>query len=162
MGSGKTAMGKRLAGKLGLKFVDTDNHITSRTGYTINYLFQTYGEEHFRAMEKQVLDELVASDEAAIISTGGGFPCYNGNLEKMNASGLTLFLDWPLEELLSRLSNTTDRPLLNDHKENLQGYISKVMQARRPIYEGAELVLRSPSFEQLLEVTSDKLQYPIP
>ena len=90
MGCGKSTIGKRLAQKLSLSFIDLDAHIQNNYRKTIADLFDEKGEEAFRRIEQQALME-VADFEDVLVSTGGGAPCFFDNMEVMNRAGVTVY-----------------------------------------------------------------------
>jgi shikimate kinase len=138
MGSGKTTIGKRLAKKLNMQFIDMDVFIENRYRKTISEIFAGKGETKFREMEKTVLHE-VAQFENVVISTGGGTPCFFDNMAVMNESGLTIYLKASVDELAGRLSISKDkRPLVKDKKtEELKTFISGNLEKREPFYQQA-------------------------
>jgi shikimate kinase len=135
MGSGKTTTGKRLAEKYGLRFVDLDQYIESRYFKTISQLFEEKGEEEFRRIENELLKE-VAEFENVIISTGGGTACFYDSMDFMNSRGETVYLEASALDLASYLLTAgKDRPLLkNKNKEELQIFIEKTLNNRKPHY----------------------------
>src|SRR5690554_5157022 len=113
MGAGKTTLGKRLANKSGLPFVDVDQKIEAYFQLSIQSIFEKYGEAFFRKEESKMLEKLIEEFPQAILSVGGGLPCYNNNMELMNLSGTTCYLHRPAKELFHRLKNSKEnRPLL--------------------------------------------------
>jgi len=111
-GSGKSTLGKRLSKELGYEFLDTDNLIEKNAMMFIDEIFQSYGEEYFRALEKNVLKELSQKDNL-VISTGGGIIKDKSNKALMN--GKCIYLDVPLDILDERLAKSkTIRPLLKE------------------------------------------------
>ena len=92
MGAGKTTLGKAFAKKYNLSFVDLDWYIEERFHKTVQELFAERGEDGFRELERNMLHE-VADFENVIISTGGGAPCFFDNMDFMNKSGITVFLN---------------------------------------------------------------------
>ncbi len=158
MGSGKTFMGHKLAKELDVDFIETDWTIAKEAGKSIPELFSTNGEQHFRDLEMELLGKIESSPQQAIISTGGGFPCFNENIDRMKKSGVTVFLDWPLETLMKRIEKNTNRPLVNDNRNRLQTFIADLMKERRPIYEKADVVLTEPDVEMLKNSISEILQ----
>jgi shikimate kinase len=139
MGCGKTTLGKRLAKKLNIKFVDMDADIESKQGLTIPMIFQKHGEKYFRDLEKKWLEDLVGDD--LLISTGGGTPCFYDNMEIMNTKGKTVYINLPVKVLLDRLSNQTqNRPLIaNMSKEELKSFIHDKLLERIPFYSKAQI-----------------------
>ncbi len=110
MGSGKTAVGRRLAERLGVPFVDLDAEIERTSGVTVRALFEASGEAAFRERESLFL-EATESLPRAVVATGGGCYVREENRRTIARLGTPVFLDVPLSRLLSRLSGKTDRPL---------------------------------------------------
>ena len=141
MGAGKSWTGTRLAHLLEVPFVDLDAEIEALTGMTISNIFTQHGEAAFRAIETETLREF-AQDEAFVLSTGGGAPCFNDNMVWMNDRGTTVFLDPAIPVMLSRLeAGRAHRPLLKDARE-LEEFVRKMLDQRRPVYEQANLHIR--------------------
>ena len=103
MGSGKTTLGKALAQKLGVDFIDLDLYIETRYHKTVREIFAESGEERFRQIEKSLLHE-VADFENVIIAAGGGTPCFFDNIDYMNGHGTCVYLKASVEELCKRLA----------------------------------------------------------
>lgn len=143
MGSGKTTLGKQLAKCMNYTFVDLDTYIERREGKTIAALFEE-GQDQFRMRERQALEAVAVEYDRAVISTGGGAPCFFDNIDFINKCGTSVFLDLPVEEIVKRLSNSnlTLRPLVaGKTKEELNDFINKTLQARRQFYEKAQYTL---------------------
>lgn len=140
MGCGKTTVGKNIAGKMGLEFLDTDDLIEKKHRQTIAEIFSEVGENQFREMEREVLHNIVNHNDC-IISTGGGMPCFFDNLALMNEKGTTIFLDVSIEELVHRLYyKGNKRPLLQGKNEQqLYEYIKKSIEERLPFYSQAQI-----------------------
>ena len=135
MASGKSHTGRQLATRLNRPFIDLDEHLEAHTGRTITTLFEYYGEPTFRDLETQALRRL--ADSPAVIATGGGAPIFHGNMEWMNARGLTLFLDPTVDVLLHRLeAGRAHRPLLAGAGDLRRSVTAKLAE-RRPVYEQA-------------------------
>jgi len=111
-GSGKTTVGKLLAEKLRLKFVDLDLIIEKESKKKIAEIFIDSGELFFRNLETSALDLMINNKEKHIIACGGGTPCFNDNLIKMKANGMVVFIETPVDQLLSRVSQNDNRPML--------------------------------------------------
>ncbi|GHT47119.1 shikimate kinase [Bacteroidia bacterium] len=141
MGAGKTTIGKRLAKKLGLQFIDMDRFIENRYRKTIREIFEEKGETFFREIESKTLQE-VAQFEGTVISTGGGAPCFFDNMELMNRSGITVYLKVPVHVLLERLSSgKQERPLVQEKsKEELQRFIAENLDKRENWYNRASII----------------------
>jgi len=157
MGSGKSYLGSRLATRLKVKFVDTDIMISDRFNLSINQIFETEGIEKFRQTESDVLSTIMIDYLPKVVAVGGGMPCHGNNMELMNNSGYTVFLDCPVDVLVNRIKNSEDRPLIKEHKRNLEIYVRELLQKRRPEYQSSDLILKKPSLEDLVSFTSDIL-----
>ena len=140
MGVGKTTIGKRLANKLDIPFVDLDQIIEDKFQISINEFFSKYGEATFRKEETKMLESVIGEFDKAIISVGGGLPCFNENMERMNANGTTCYLHRPAKELFQRLINSkTDRPLLRDlNDDELLNFIDNKLLEREVYYNQAK------------------------
>ncbi len=141
MGAGKTTVGKDLAGKMGLSFVDLDHYIENRYHKTVGQLFQEKGEDGFREIERKMLHE-VATFENILISTGGGAPCFFDNMEFMNRVGRTVYLKVSVNELGNRLDACKHtRPVLQGKSgEELRAFIGESLLRREPHYTRASIV----------------------
>ncbi len=154
-GSGKTTLGKLLAEKLELSFVDLDAEIEKSERQTINQIFENRKENYFREVESTMLKEFCNSSESFVMSTGGGAPCFHNNMSLMNNSGKTIFLDVPAKEIGDRLELTglTERPLfarlspdqLKDKIEFLRSQRIAFYKQANFIFEGADI-----SVEQMI------------
>ncbi|RFC53199.1 shikimate kinase [Brumimicrobium aurantiacum] len=155
MGVGKTTLGKKIAKKLEYTFVDIDQKIESKFKISINEFFNKYGETTFRKEETKMLESIISEENNAIISVGGGLPCFNGNMELMNKSGVTCYLKRPPKELYHRLVNGKgNRPLLKElNDEELLLFIENKLNEREMYYNQARFVfLRDrQSVENLVE-----------
>jgi shikimate kinase len=142
MGSGKSTTGKKLAAALGWSFIDLDRKVEEYTGKSITGLFEQYGEEFFRNVETEVLKSLESVNDT-VISTGGGTPCNDGNMEYMVETGLTLYLKLTPGQLRSRLHESSgERPLLKDlDYDSLLEFITAKLALREKWYNRAEITV---------------------
>lgn len=142
MGAGKSTVGKRLAGALGIDFVDSDNEIAEAAGCSISEIFETYGETMFRDLEKRVLTRLLSS-APCVIATGGGAFMNEDIREEIKARTLSIWLRADLDVLVERVSRRDTRPLLKtgDKREILQ----RLMDERYPVYAEADITIDSNS-----------------
>jgi len=141
MGAGKTTVGKGLANRLKLSFIDLDTYIESRHHKTVREIFEEKGEDAFRNIEKTMLRE-VAEFEDVLIATGGGAPCFSDNVEFMNSVGTTIYLKVSVKELAARLETCKQtRPVLKNRSgESLVAFISESLEKREPFYSKANVV----------------------
>jgi len=139
MGSGKTTVGKMLSHSLNWRFIDLDQLIEKKEGQSITQIFATKGELAFRQLEHEVLKE-VADYSNVIISTGGGTPCYHGNMDFINQKGLSIYLESDAETLKNRLLPAKkSRPLIADKsEEELLNFIKEKLSEREPWYNKAK------------------------
>lgn len=141
MGVGKTTLGKALADRTGLSFIDLDLFIEGRYRKTIRQIFEAEGEEAFREIERRALHE-VAEFEDIILSTGGGTPCFFDNMTYMNRVGTTVYLKASPEALTERISLCKhSRPAVRHlDGEALAAFVRKALTHRTPYYERAHHV----------------------
>ncbi|KAA6336431.1 Shikimate kinase [termite gut metagenome] len=153
MGAGKTTLGKALARKLNLSFVDIDWFMENRFHKRIRDLFEERGEAGFRELERKILHE-VAEFEDVIISTGGGAPCFFDNMDVMNRKGSTVFLDVQPDVLFRRLRITSaSRPILKDKTdEELRTFIIQALEGRLPFYTQAQYTFNADELENRWQI----------
>ena len=140
MGAGKTTLGKALARRMNLSYIDTDKYIEQRYHKKISEIFESEGEERFRDIEHRIILE-VSEFEDVIISTGGGLPCFNSNMDVMNSLGITVYLETSVEELAVRLKASRNvRPVLKSRSgDELIEFIKESLDKRTPFYEQAKI-----------------------
>jgi len=136
MGTGKSAVGKILAGRLGWTFLDTDGMIEKQTGTTVSQIFAKAGEPAFRDMETKTI-RLVSVMDKAVIATGGGAPLRIENVRELEKNGLTVCLHARPETVMERLKDEVDkRPLLKGGDPFLK--VQKILGDRREAYARAK------------------------
>lgn len=144
MGAGKTRCGRRLASALHIPFFDMDHAIEAQQQKTVSELFASLGENAFRRMEHAWLTDFTQSQQAAVVSTGGGAPCFLGNMDLMNRAGITIWLNPSLDELVDRLwRNRAERPKIASltDEDALRGYIETLLAERSAWYGQAKMVV---------------------
>ncbi|MBK5272050.1 MAG: shikimate kinase [Bacteroidia bacterium] len=143
MGSGKTHWGHLLSQKLGIPFFDMDEQVVSHEDKSIVEIFAEKGEEYFRLIETDVLHLITESHESFVMSCGGGSPCYFNNIEYMNNSGTTVWINAPIEIIFQRLIKEKEsRPLIKAlTDEQLKAYINKKFADRKIYYDQASITI---------------------
>ncbi len=135
MGTGKTSVGQKLAQRLGMSIIDTDDIIGEDSGMAIPDIFARYGEAHFRDLEGAAIRK-AANLENHVISTGGGVVLRESNLEMLKRNGIVFCLTATPEEIWRRVGSETHRPLLQD--PNPLDKIEQMLIERRPFYARAD------------------------
>ena len=141
-GSGKSTVGRRLARKLGMAFIDLDLYIEEKYHTSVPLLFKRYGESAFRALEYAALCDVLAK-EGVVIATGGGTPCYGDAMVKINARAHSIYLKLTEDQLVERLLHSKKkRPLTDSLSElELRAYVHETLVKREPFYFQAHEVL---------------------
>lgn len=142
MGSGKTTAGRKLAAALKCSFIDLDTEIEKLQGESISEIFSRAGEEIFRRIESETLRSLDTGNDA-VISVGGGTPCFYGNMEFMKKAGLVIYLKMTPGQLKSRLGREPgERPLLKELPgEEIRSFITRKLSQREPFYNQASIII---------------------
>lgn len=140
MGAGKSTVGRRLAARLGLNFVDADAEIEAAAGMSIPDIFAAHGEQYFRDGEVRVIARLL-DGAPCVLATGGGAWMRPETRERIRAKGISVWLKAEPDVLLRRVKRRSDRPLLQT--ADPAAIIERLVAERYPVYAGADLTLLS-------------------
>jgi shikimate kinase len=154
MGTGKSAVGRILAERLGRRFFDTDSIIEKRAGKQVRAIFAEEGESCFREMESEVIRDLAAR-RGCVIASGGGAVLSGENVRALKSNGMLICLQADPEFLCRRLARSDDRPLLPKGRAERLSRIKELLHARRAHYAVADLsvdVSRKPSGQVAREI----------
>lgn len=157
MGAGKTTIGKKLARKLEVQFVDTDEMVETQTGRKISDIFAEDGEAFFRNLETDMLHQLMQREERCVIAVGGGLPMQPVNRSLLKELGKVVFLEADIEALMQRLRGDTSRPNLQGG--DLRERIETLMDQRLEVYlETADIRVSTDTqgFSQILQEIVEK------
>ena len=134
MGAGKSSIGRRLAGRLGIPFIDADAEIESAAGMTIPEIFEKHGEPYFRAGEARVIARLL-DNGPQVLATGGGSVMDPQTRALISQKGISIWLKADIDVLLKRTKRRNDRPLVEKIKD--------LLPVREPIYAQADIIIQS-------------------
>jgi shikimate kinase len=134
MGAGKSSIGRRLAGRLGIPFIDADTEIEGAAGMTIPEIFEKHGEHYFRAGEARVIARLL-DNGPQVLATGGGSIMDPQTRALIGQKGISIWLKADIDVLLKRTKRRNDRPLVEKIKD--------LLPVREPIYAQADIVIQS-------------------
>ncbi len=152
-GSGKSTTGRKLAAKLKWKFYDLDDYILRFHGKSAATMIRENGEACFRTIESETLRDMDLSMNC-IVSCGGGTPCFNDNLEWMQANGTCMFINMPLKALEVRIKQGAGfdmRPLISDQSKPVNEILEDLWKEREPYFRKIEWWVEG------LEIKTDEL-----
>ncbi len=163
MGCGKTSLGRKLARRLGCRFLDTDVRIEELEGAEINDIFRYEGEDYFRKTERRVLEQIVEEGGNLVVSTGGGLPVWQDNMAYLNRMGETVYIRRPAVQIASRLSpyGRWKRPKLRGLEgDELVEFMTRDMATREPFYSQAKWIFDGAEMDDdhLLEEMISSMQ----
>ena len=147
-GAGKSTIGRKLSQALDRPFLDLDDILEEKEGRPIREIFSTQGETYFRQAEASALREITGQASGSIIATGGGAPCFYGNMDFMNQQGTTIYLKTPVNVLVDRLTGQgrEQRPLVaGKSAEQINHFITETLTTRMQFYEAAQITYQSLS-----------------
>jgi shikimate kinase len=140
MGAGKSTIGRRLAARLRLPFVDADSEIEAAAGMTIPEIFELHGEPHFRDGEARVIARLLESGPA-VLATGGGSFMREETRRRIGDKAVSIWLKADADIIMRRVKRRADRPLL--HTADPAATVSRLMTEREPVYQHADITIGS-------------------
>jgi shikimate kinase len=140
MGAGKSTVGRRLAHKLGLSFLDADHEIEAAAGMTIPDIFAIYGEDYFRDGERRVIARLL-HEGPLVLATGGGAFMNEETRARVAEAGISIWLRADLDVLMRRVRKRSNRPLLQN--ADPEGTLRRLIEVRHPVYALADLMVDS-------------------
>jgi shikimate kinase len=140
MGAGKTSVGRRLAGMLGVPFRDADVEIETAAGCTINEIFERFGEPAFRSGERKVIARLL-TDSPHVLAAGGGAFVDEETRQRIKQQAVSVWLRAPLDLLIQRVLRKDTRPLLRN--SDSRATLERLLREREPIYAQADIVIES-------------------
>ncbi|UYO44941.1 shikimate kinase [Rhodopseudomonas palustris] len=140
MGAGKSTVGRRLALRLGLPFLDADTEIESAAAMTIPEIFETHGEPHFRDGEARVIARLLDGG-TKVLATGGGAFMREETRDRIREKAISMWLEAEADVILRRVKRRADRPLLKT--PDPAGTIARLIAERYPLYREADITIAS-------------------
>lgn len=140
MGAGKSTIGRRIAARLRLPFLDADNEIESAAGMSIPDIFETHGEPHFRDGEARVIARLLENGPA-VIATGGGAFMREETRNRIRDKALSVWLKADADIIMKRVRRRSDRPLLQN--ADPEGTVKRLLGEREPVYGTADVTIMS-------------------
>ncbi len=140
MGAGKSTVGRRLALRLGLPFLDADTEIENAAAMTIPEIFETHGEPHFRDGEARVIARLLEGG-AKVLATGGGAFMRAETRDRIRGKAVSMWLEADADVILRRVKRRADRPLLKT--ADPAGTIARLIEERHPVYRAADITIAS-------------------
>lgn len=155
MATGKTTIAKKLARSLGMEFIDIDRAIEEKMGMKISYIFEKHGEDYFRQIEKNIVEE-TSKLENMVISCGGGVCLDSENIVNLKKKGKVVLLEADVETVLQRVSLNNNRPLLKDKKDVES--IKDIMDRRKDSYHRAADIIVDTSKKSISQVRDEILR----
>ena len=157
MGAGKSTIGRRMAARLRLPFLDADIEIEAAAGMSIPDIFETHGEPHFRDGEARVIARLL-DNGPAVIATGGGAFMREETRARIRDKAVSIWLKADADVIMKRVKRRADRPLLQT--EDPAATVSRLLEVREPVYQTADLTIwsRDVPHERIVDECIDALR----
>jgi shikimate kinase len=158
-GSGKSLLGKRISKSINLPFIDLDEKIRVHEGMLVREIFKTKGQDYFRRVEAEVLREQIKQPEF-VMATGGGTPVFFGNMELINSTGISVYLNTSIPVIAERMGSDEkkSRPLLAEADDSsMETRLLNLLETRKEFYEQAHFKVKGDTitaFEIIQLVTS--------
>ena len=149
-GSGKSRMAKFISSVTDLSYKDLDDEIERTEGKSIKEIFKNHGETYFRNKETKILKNIIEKDKNLIIATGGGTPCFNHNIDLINKSGLSIFLNTSLDVIVERISRKNKRPLFKN--KDVEETVKKMFQERIKFYSKSKHHVTKNNRDKVLSI----------
>ena len=149
-GSGKSTMARYLCSKTKFNYLDLDEEIEKKSQKSITEIFRDEGQEYFRSLETKLLKEIINKEKIFILSTGGGTPCFNKNMELMKKNGITIFLNTSIDTLIERVSRKNKRPLFNS--KNIKETINNMFNERIKYYNQSRFSVKDNDRKEALSI----------
>ncbi|MGN6514967.1 MAG: shikimate kinase [Rhizomicrobium sp.] len=159
MGAGKSALGRRLAARLGVEFRDADSEIEKAAGCSINEIFARFGEAAFRDGERKVIARLL-SESPHVLATGGGAFADDSIRDRIKSDAVSVWINVPLEVLIERVGRRDTRPMLKDGDP--AEIMARLLKTREPLYAQADLTVNSEdgphqaAVERIVQMLKDR------
>lgn len=163
-GSGKSTLGRELAVALGLPYKDLDHLIENKYLMKIPDIFTRLGEKKFREWESETLREVLHSEESIVLASGGGCPCFNSNMDDINRSAISLYLNVDIDEIAYRLSisKANNRPMFFSLDQiGIKKKLVELLQQREEFYNQSKLIFnhKHVSIDQLINKLKEFKSY---
>lgn len=155
MGAGKSTIGRLLSDETGKEFIDSDDYLIDKSKYkTINDIFEKKGEDYFRSLESKAIEE-ISKLNGYIVATGGGIILNPFNIKVMKETGIVIYLNSTIDNLVKNLYNSKSRPLLNNSE--LESKIRELLDYRQEKYKKASDYLVDVSFKTKEDIIKEIL-----
>jgi shikimate kinase len=137
MGTGKSYLGKMLSDRMGFPYFDTDIIIEDQQKKKISQIFSEEGEDAFRLYEKEAIRSINTED--AVVSCGGGLPCFHNNMDYMVEDGIVIWIKSSVQDIIKRVGKDTERPLLKMDDKELTSFVKKHLKSRKQHYSKSQV-----------------------